>query len=171
MASHLGSPRQGLALPSAQDRGAHGAGSTRRRGGTNGCGSTSARTELGLLRRVLALYSPSAQRASQECAASSLLIAAQAPSMLAMVLPNTMDMPQVYLQDVPAINHSVADSQGLCECFFLIPQPLCHRWHPFCAEPGGRAQERTQLPLGCCTGETAGVPKGHRAPLPFMQLD
>lgn len=78
--------------------------------------------------------------------------------------PNTTDIPQAHLQDVPAIKNCVANSQGLCECFFPTPQPLCGRWHPFCTEPGGRAQERTQLPSGCCAGVTGGVPEGHHAP-------
>lgn len=78
--------------------------------------------------------------------------------------PNTTDIPQAHLQDVPAIKNCVANSQGLCECFFPTPQPLCGRWHPFCTEPRGRAQERTQLPSGCCAGVTGGVPEGHHAP-------
>ena len=69
------------------------------------------------------------------------------------------------------IKNSVADSQGLCECFFPIRQPLCRRWRPFCTEPRGRAQERTQLPSGCCAGATGGVPEDHHAPLTFVKID
>ena len=119
-ASPVGSPGQGRACPSAKHRGAHGDGCTKRCGGTNGVGSTSARSDPRHPRPASAPCHPSAPAGAAVPGELPARRAGSIPS-ISREPPNITDIPQDPLQDVPAIKSCVANSQGCVSASFPSP--------------------------------------------------